>query len=174
MARLSIAVWPPPRIVAALAALDRPALDGVRWSTPPQWMVKVRPLGAVNERLVPDLAAVLDDELEGAPAVRCVLGPVTRRLGGQWLGAPVHGLEDLAAIVFEATEALVPVTHPQPFRADVVLARGQVPKDLAGRPISGRWTARSLSLVADRSSVKGPRFEDLATVRLGAERASSH
>jgi 2'-5' RNA ligase len=172
MARLSIAVWPPPRIVAALASLDRPVLDGVRWSTPPQWMVKVRPLGTVNERLVPELAAVLDDELMGAPAVRCVLGPVTRWLGGQWLGAPVHGLEDLAAVVFEATEALVPVTHPQPFQADVVLARGRVPKDLTGRPISGRWTTRSVSLVADRSSVRAPRFEDLATIRLGAERRS--
>jgi hypothetical protein len=136
-------------------------------------MVKVRPLGTVNERLVPELAAVLDDELKGAPAARCVLGPVTRWLGGQWLGAPVHGLEDLAAVVFEATEALVAVTHPQPFQADVVLARGRVPKDLAGRPISGRWTARSVSLVADRSSVRAPRFEDLATIRLGAEHASS-
>jgi hypothetical protein len=174
MARLSIAVWPPARIVAALAALDRPARDGVRWSTPPQWMVKVRPLGTVNEQLVPDLAAVLRDELEGAPVVHCVLGPVTRRLGGQWLGAPVHGLDDLAAVVFEATEALVPVTHPQPFQADVVLARGRVPKDLAGRPISGGWTARSVSLVADRSSVRAPRLEDLATIRLGAERPSPH
>jgi 2'-5' RNA ligase len=167
MARLSIAVWPPPRIVTALAALDRPAVDGMRWSTPPQWMVKVRPLGTVNERLVPELAAVLDDELKGAPAVRCVLGPVTRLLGGQWLGAPVHGLEDLAAVVFEATEGLVPVTHPQPFQADVVLARGRVPKDLADHPVSGSWTARSISLVADRSSVKAPRFEDLATIPLG-------
>jgi hypothetical protein len=67
-------VWPPPRIVVALAALDRPALDGVRWSSPPQWMVKVRPLGTVSERLVPELASVRHDELEGAPAVRCVLG----------------------------------------------------------------------------------------------------
>jgi 2'-5' RNA ligase len=90
------------------------------------------------------------------------------------LGAPVHGLEDLAAVVHEATEGLVPVTHPQPFQADVVLARGRVPKDLAGRPISGRWTARSVSLVADRSSVKAPRFEDLATIPLRADHASSH
>jgi hypothetical protein len=117
-------VWPPRRIVDVLATLDRPAVEGVRWSTPPQWMVKVRPLGAVNDRLIPELIAVLDAELDGAPPVHCVLGPVTRRLGGQWLGAPVHGFEDLAAVVFEATEGLVPVTHPQPFHADVVLARG--------------------------------------------------
>lgn len=161
-------VWPPPRIVAALSALDRAAVEGVRWAAPEQWLVKVRPLGSVNDRLVPELVAVLEAELEGAPAVRCVLGPATRRLGGQWLGAPVYGLEDLAAVVFAATEGLVPVTHPQPFQADVVLARGRVPKDLADRPISGTWTARSASLVADRSSAMAPRFEDLVTIRLGS------
>jgi hypothetical protein len=70
--------------------------------------------------------------------------------------------------VFEATEELVPVTHPQPFQADVVLARGRVPKELAGRPVSAWWTARSVSLVADRSSPAVVRFEDLAVIPLGA------
>ncbi|MGH3776914.1 MAG: hypothetical protein ACRDRR_14505 [Pseudonocardiaceae bacterium] len=49
--------------------------------------------------------------------------------GGQWLGAPVEGLDDLAAVVFEVTEQLVPVTHPQPFQADVVPARGRYPRN---------------------------------------------
>jgi hypothetical protein len=168
LTRLSIAVWPPPRIIAVLSMLDRPDVAGVRWSAPEQWLVKVRPLGSVNERLVPELVAVLEAELDGAPAAACVLGPATRRLGGQWLGAPVNGLDDLAAVVFAATAGLVPVTHPQPFQADVVLARGRVPKELAGRPISGTWTARRVSLVADRSSVKAPLFEDLATIPLGS------
>jgi 2'-5' RNA ligase len=168
MARLFVAVWPPPEVVGLLSGIDRPAVPGVRWSTPEQWMVKVRPLGHVDDRVVPPLLEVLEAELDGAPAVECVLGPLTRRLGGQWLGAPVAGLDDLAAVVFEATEELVPVTHPQPFQADVVLARGRVPKDLAGRPVSGSWTARSLSLVADRSSPRVARYEDLAVVRLGA------
>jgi 2'-5' RNA ligase len=92
MARLFVAVWPPPEVVATLSALDRPALAGVRWSAP---------------------------------------------------------------------------DHPQPFRADVVLARGRVPKELAGRPVSGSWTARSVALVADRSSPLAARYEDLAVVPLG-------
>jgi 2'-5' RNA ligase len=167
MVRLSVALWPPPQVVDRLAALERPAVAGVRWSTPEQWLVKLRPLGHVEERVVPALVAALRAELDGAPAVECVLGPATRRLGGQWLGAPVSGLDDLAAVVFEATEELVPVTHPQPFQADVVLARGRVPADLAGRPVTGSWTARSLSLVADRSSPRAPRYEDLAVVPLG-------
>jgi hypothetical protein len=92
-------------------------------------MVKVRPLGYVEDRTMPLLIEALQAELEEALAVECVLGPATRRIGGQWLGAPVAGLDDLAAVVFEATERLVPVTHPQPFQADIVLARGRVPKE---------------------------------------------
>jgi 2'-5' RNA ligase len=168
MTRLSIAVWPPPHIIDVLAALDRPAVKGVRWSTREQWLIKVRPLGTVDQQLIPELASVLREELDGAPAVDCTLGASTVRLGGQWLGVRVEGLEDLGAVVFDATEAIVPVTHPQPFHAEVVLARGRVPKDLAGRPVSGAWTARSVSLVADRSSPKSPHFEDVATFPLGA------
>lgn len=168
MPRLNIATWPPPEVVAVLVDLPRPAVPGVRWSLAEQWMVKLRPLGRVDDRAVPALVDALRAGLDGAPAVRCVLGPATRRLGGQWLGAPVAGLDDLAAAVFEATEELVPVTHPQPFQADVVLARGRVPKELAGRPVSAWWTARSVSLVADRSSPAVVRFEDLAVIPLGA------
>jgi 2'-5' RNA ligase len=166
MVRLFVAVRPPPEVVALLAALERPALPGVRWSTPEQWLVKLRPLGHVRERVVPPLCDALAAELDGAPAAACRLGPATRRLGGQWLGAPVSGLDDLAAVVFEATEELVPVTHPQPFQADVVLARGRVPRELAGRPVAGSWTARTVALVADRSSPRGARFEDLASFPL--------
>jgi 2'-5' RNA ligase len=128
----------------------------------------VRPLGYVDDRTVPLLVDALQAELDGAPAVECVLGPATRRIGGEWLGAPVAGLNDLAALVFEATEGLVPVTHPQPFRADIVLARGRVPQELADRPVSASWTARSLTLIADRSSPGAPRYQNLAQIPLGA------
>ena len=168
MTRLFVATWPPPEVVAVLSAFDRPTMPGVRWSTPEQWLIKLRPLGHVDGRVVPPLRAVLEAELDGAPPAGCALGPATRRLGGQWLGAPVAGLDELAAVVFEATGELVPVTHPQPFRADVVLARGRVPKELAGRPVAASWTARSVALVADRSSPAAVRYEDLAVFPLGA------
>jgi hypothetical protein len=104
----------------------------------------------------------LADALDGAPAIECAVGPATRRLGGQWLGAPVNGLDDLAAAVFEATAEIVPVTHPQPFLADIVLARGRVPHDLAGAPVGAAWTADAVFLVADRSSPRDVRFDHLA------------
>jgi hypothetical protein len=110
--------------------------------------------------VVPALETALAAELDGAPAPTCTLGPVTGRLAGQWLGTPVHGLDDLAAAVFDATVAVVPVRHPQPFDAQVVLARGRVPRHLAGQQVSATWVARSVSLVADRSAPGHTRFED--------------
>lgn len=157
--RLSVGIWPPPEIVAVLGALRR--APGVRWSAPEQWLVKVRPLGTVPERVVPGLVEALAEELDGAPAARCVLGPRTRPIG-QWLGVPVSGLDELAAAVFGATAPIVPVTHPQPFQADVVIARGRVPASVAGEAISGEWIADRIALVADRSSPRTPKFEDLA------------
>jgi hypothetical protein len=153
--------------MATLGEMERPEPPGVRWTVPAQWMVKLRPLGYVETRVVPPLRDVLEAELDGAPTAECVLGPATRRLGGDWLGVPVAGLDELAAVIFEVTSELVPVTHPQPFRADVALATGRVPKELAGLPVSARWTARSVALVADRSSPHGPRFENLTEIELG-------
>jgi hypothetical protein len=142
MTRLFVALWPRADVVSTLAALPRPDVPGVRWSAPDQWMVKVRPFGQVADRLVEPLVTALAD-------------------------APVNGLDDLAAAVFEATAEIVPVTHPQPFQADIVLARGRVPSDLAGAPVGAAWTADAVFLVADRSSPHDIRFDDLAELRLG-------
>jgi hypothetical protein len=164
--RLSVALHLPADVVAVLETLPREPVAGVSWSVPEQWLVKLRPLGHVPGDVVEPLVAALSDELDGVPPVRCALGPATRRLGGQWLGTPVSGLDDLATVVFDATVGLVPVTHPQPFRADVVLARGRVPASLAGRPVAASWTARGVALVADRSSPRGPCLEDIAAFPL--------
>lgn len=167
--RLFVVVWPSPGVMDALATLERPAVEGMSWSRREQWMVKLRPLGHVDPRVMaPRLADVLEAELDGAPAVECVLGPSTaRRYAGATLAAPVAGLDDLAAVVFAATEPLVPVTHPQPFNAAIVLARGRVPKQVAGDPVAARWTVRSVCLVADRSSPGRIRYENLAEIPLG-------
>lgn len=164
--RLSLALRPPAAVVAVLAALRREPAAGVTWSVPEQWLVTLRPLGHVPHEVVEPLVAALSQELDGVPPVRCTLGPATRRLSGQWLAAPVSGLDDLASVVFDATVGLVPVTHPQPFRADLVLARGRVPAALAGEPVAAGWTADAVALVADRSSPRSPRLDDVAVFPL--------
>jgi hypothetical protein len=47
-------------------------------------MIKLRPLGDVHDPLVPALQAAREAELDGAPAVECVLGPRTGAEG--WPG----------------------------------------------------------------------------------------
>jgi 2'-5' RNA ligase len=168
VARLSVAIWPPPEVVAIVSGLPRPPTEGVHWAQPQQWLVKLRPLGHVPDRLVGPLTEAIGDALAGAEPLRCTLGPATRRLGGQWLGVPVCGLDSLAEAVFEATAPVVPVTHPQPFQADLVLARGRVPAALAGTPVEGSWLADTVVLVADRSAPGRPRFTDLAEFALVA------
>lgn len=125
MVRLAVGVWPPSEVMATLACLDRPTTTGVRWSVPEQWIVTVRPLGHVAERLVPELVEALGSALAGWPAVACTVGPATRRLGGQWLGAPVAGLDDLAGVIFEVTSDRA--GHPS-----AALPSGHRPRPRAG------------------------------------------
>ncbi len=166
--RLSLAVRPPPEVLSIVSSLPRPQIKSVVWSRSEQWIVKLRPLGHVSLRLEQPLIEAVDAELNGAPAVRACLGPATQRLAGQWLGVPVAGLDELAAGVFDATEPLVPVTHPQPFRADLVLARGRVPAHLSGIELRAEWTVTEVLLIADRSAPNSPHLEHLAAIRLTA------
>jgi 2'-5' RNA ligase len=166
--RLAVAIRLPAEIVAGLERLPRPSRPAVNWSVPAQWLVKLRPLGHVDDQLVDPLTEALADELAAADPATCTLGPVTERLGGQWLGVPVAGLDDLIAVVYDATVGIVAVTHPQRYRADVVVARGRVPADLAGEPVAGSWVADTVALVADRSAPGRPRLVDLAEFRLTA------
>lgn len=164
--RLSFAVRPPPEVLSIVVSLPRPQITNVGWSRPEQWIVKLRALGHVTSQLQQPLIEAVQAELDGAPAVRARLGPATQRLAGQWLGVPVAGLGRLAAGVFEATAPLVPVTHPHPFRADLVLARGRVPQHLAGVELAAEWTVTEVLLIADRSAPGSPRLDDLGAIRL--------
>jgi hypothetical protein len=167
MTRLAVAVRPPQSVLTPVRELPRPHRARVTWSVPEQWVVKLRPLGHVPDRLVEALTAALRAELADARPVRCTLGPATERLAGQWLAVPVSGLTELVEMVHDATVPIVPVTHPQPYRTDLVVARGRVPADLAGTPIAGSWVADRAALVADRSAPGRPRLVDVAEFLLG-------
>jgi hypothetical protein len=82
------------------------------------------------------------------------------------LCAPVSGLDELSAAIFAATEPLVPVTHPQPFHAELVLAGGRVPPHLAGAEPHAAWVVTTLNLISDRSSLRAVKLTDVATITL--------
>jgi hypothetical protein len=162
--QLFVGTWPTAEVQEALAAYPRPDTPGLRWSMPTQWFVKIRPLGYVEEALVPELTDVLRAELDGAPATPVSLGPVSPK---GWLHAPVTGLDDLTAVVFEVTEPLVPVTHPQPWHAELVLARAaKIPRQLVA-PLEGSWTVEAVSLAKGTRGTEGPGYEDLEVFPLG-------
>ena len=163
--QLFVGVWPPPKVREVLADYPRPKVGDVRWSTPDQWLVKLRPLGHVADAVVPQLIETLRFELDGAPKLEVSFGEPYR---DQWLMVPVLGLDDLGALVFEVTEPLVPVTHPKPWSAQLVLARAKrVPPELA-KPISATWTVSSVSLARGTRTKDGPGYEDVEVFPLGA------
>lgn len=164
MVRLAFAVRPPAEVTAVVAAAARPVVEGVAWTPAERWIVKLRPLGHVPDDLREPLVHAVEAELAGAPPIRVSLGSSVRRLGQQ-LCAPVDGLDDLAGAVFDATEALVPVTHPQPIRAELVLANGRIPRHLQV-DLRADWAVHEIQLIADRSSPRGPRLDDVGTIAL--------
>jgi hypothetical protein len=166
MVRLSFAVRPPDEVVTILAALPRPSIEAVAWTVPARWIVKLRPLGHVPADRYDELVDAVAAELDGAPPVPVTLGPTVRRYHGQQLSAPVTGLDELSSVVFAATEVLVPVTHPQPYYADVVLAGGRIPPELAGTDLDTEWVVTDVCLVADRSSPHSVKLADVATIPL--------
>jgi 2'-5' RNA ligase len=164
--RLFVAVRPPAEIVEAVAAALPTSAPGVEPIDPGRWILKLRPLGHVATRLVDPLVAALEESLDGAPARAVTLGSTERRWAGRALCVPVAGVDDLAEAVFEATERLVPVTHPQPYYAHLMVAAGRIPRGADGTAVVGGWTVSDVRLVADRSSPRGVRLEDLAVLEL--------
>jgi hypothetical protein len=75
VSRLAVAVRPPPEVVEALEALDRPAVADVRWSTPEQWIVKVRAVvfdATDASWMARSLALVADRSAPGVPRLEDV------------------------------------------------------------------------------------------------------
>jgi len=162
--RLFVGTWPPPKVQRQLIDYPRPELSGLRWSTPSQWLVVIRPLGHVPDALVEPLITALHDGLDGVPTVTASVGTPRH---GEWVQAPVSGLEELLEVVFEATEPLVPVTHPHnPWSAHLVLARGRT-KGFELAPLAASWTVRSVVVAKAARTDEGPGYDDVAALPLG-------
>jgi 2'-5' RNA ligase len=155
--RLFVALWPPDEVLHALHSLDRPDVDGVRWSTPDQWHVTLRFLGNDDPDRVRSLLAGVSH-----PPVDLVVGPATARLGSGVLMLPVAGADSLASAL--------PLPMDRPFTGHLTVARARarqrVPSSLVGTPFAASWRATSFSLVRSQTKPTGAEYDDVATFPL--------
>ncbi len=174
--RLFVAAWPTEEVTAVLAALPRPSIGSVRWTTPEQWHVTLVFLGEVDADQVPAAAAALEVAAARAAAPPlATLGPATVRVGRSLLWVPVDGLDELATATAAELGAagVARRADPEddhPFRGHVTLARararargrGAVPAALAGTPVAAGWRVGSLCLVRSSLDPDRARYETIA------------
>lgn len=180
--RLFVGVWPSDEVVAEVGALARPAIDGMRWTTPDQWHATLLFLGEVPDDA--DLMAELEETLlrlaaRVAGPVEATLGPATRRLGPQVLCLPVGGLEPLAAavrpelveLVGEQAQDRLLDGRPRPFHGHLTLARARrgrrIPRRLVDVPVAAPWQVDHLSLVSSNRGEGGSRYTTVLEAPLG-------
>ena len=153
-----------------MAALERPDLPAVRWTSPEVWHVTLRFLGGVAPSVVPGVAGALGGLRSLAPAV-AELGPATRRLGRSVLVLPVAGLAGVAAAVEEALSGAGLPPEERPFRGHLTVARARgrspLPRGVSGAPLAARWVVDEVTLVESTlRGAKGSRYEVLERVPL--------
>lgn len=180
LVRLFVGVWPSAKVMAEVGALSRPAVEGVRWTTPDQWHATLWFLGEVPD--APDLLEALEQALLRAAAdhgpSEATVGPVTRRLGPQVLCVPVGGLEALATsvrrelvdVVDAPVDDRLPDGRLRPFHGHLTLARARrgrrIPHRLVGVPVCARWPVDHFSLVSSRRGPGGSRYDTLVQAPL--------
>jgi len=163
-----VAVWPPDDVLDRVAAVDRPVVPGLRWTTRGQWHVTLRFLGPVDdvEAVVTALAGV------EAPPATARLGPTVGRFGQRILHVPVAGLDAIAEAAIAATAGVGRPPEDRAFAGHLTLAR--VSRDasvdlrrLAGTPLDCTWDVEETCLVESRLSPAGARYEVLERFALG-------
>lgn len=159
--QLFVGAWAPQD---ALTDYPRAAFADLRWSTPSQWLVTLRPLGHVDDATAALVADALAAELDGAPGATATVTAVER---DGWLMARVGGLDELRDVVFEATLPVVPATHRTTWQPSVVLARGRTPKE-AIAALDASWPVGEVVLARATRTAEGPGYETVASFPLGA------
>lgn len=165
MARLFVALWPSPEVIEKLRPLERPRVDGLRWTTEDQWHVTVQFLGEADETA---MAAKLTSARWATHPMDVRLGPEVTLLGKEivCLPASAPGLEKLARQVSEVTG--VPRTNRFKGHLTLARARNKTPKaaleNLKGTPFEAGWTADKIALVRSSLNPGGARYETVAEV----------
>jgi 2'-5' RNA ligase len=176
--RLFVAVDLPAEVTDKVAALERPRLRSLRWTTPEQWHVTVRFFGEVPEddlegpgglrAALDTVPALLAEEAPGP--VEAVLGPAVAWFPGrQVLQVPVGGLDAVAGALSRATGGWG--TPPdRPFRGHLTLARARGgargPASLAGAVLWARWVVGEIVLYRSVLGPDGSRYGALHRVAL--------
>lgn len=157
--RLFVAVELPAEVRRAVAAIERPAGDDVRWADPSAWHLTLRFLGEVDG---PDPAAAALAAVVAAPAT-AVVGRTPKRLGPTAVVLPVEGVDALADAVARAFAGL-PGEELRGFAAHLTLGRLRRP---------GRWPAAGVGVLAAEVPWA---VEEVALVRshLGGGRAARY
>ena len=163
MPRLFLAVFPPLEVVDRLAEMERPEIDGLRWTGRDQWHITLRFLGEAEPQ---EVEASLQGFQGSASAVR--LGPASRRLGSRALVLPASGLDDLAAAVQARTESIGQPPDRRRFTGHLTLARARmrVPGTVVGLPLDARFPATELWSVASQLHPDGARYTRLTAWQL--------
>jgi RNA 2',3'-cyclic 3'-phosphodiesterase len=168
--RLFVAVWPPLEVVAKVVELERPARQGVRWTTADQWHVTLHFLGSVPDAEVEPLRACFVHPGGGVATAVAVAGPRVERLGRGVLCLPVAGLDDLAERVNAATAGIAVPEPDRPFKGHLTLARAKPGADLrplAGARLSASWPVEEVTLVASQTRPDGATYHVLARAPTG-------
>jgi 2'-5' RNA ligase len=167
--RLFVAVWPSEPALAQLAALDRPSIEGVRWTTRDQWHVTLRFLGELEDPAPVERA--LRQAVKGMGAPVAAFGEEVTSVGNM-LWAPVDGLTEVAGAVVEATKVFGPPPEDRPFRGHITLARqrsrtrGRGLRPAQGQPLAESWTVEAIELVRSHLGREGARYETVARLAL--------
>ena len=148
-----------------VAALPRPEVAGLRWTTREQWHVTLRFLGTMESaEPVVDALSVL----RMGPA-EAVLGPSVGRFGQRVLHVPVTGVEEVARDVVRLTAGLGKPPEDRPFAGHVTLARAAGRRGprvdlrpLCGGPVSARWPLTDVVLFESHLHPHGASYEEVA------------
>ncbi len=149
MARLFVAVWPPPEVVDAVRRMPR-TVPGVRWTTEDQWHITLRFLRSVPEERVPAVQAALDGAAAATFVADAVMGPRVRRVG-RVIAIAVDGLDAIAGAVSAATAGFADPPERRPFNGHLTVARfrgRRAPRPEHGWPtLEAEWPVTEIALV---------------------------
>ena len=166
--RLFVAVWPPDDVLDVLAAMDRPQIDGLRWTRREQWHITLRFLGEVGDAV--EVVSAVEAAAASLARAEATMADETARFGRSIVHVTVGGFGTWAATIAAATGELG--SHrpeSRPFHGHVTLARNRAGdiRKATGLPLPpGRrtWAATEVCVVRSRLSPAGAEYETVASI----------